>query len=170
MPESPPPMPACANCSAPLSGRYCSSCGQRHEPHIHSVAHFAAEGFESISHADSRLWHTLWYLLARPGFLTREFFAGRRMRYLPPFRLYLVISLVFFLVVGLPEGKAIRLDGDTGADRVAKMRAVASELEQETGPASDALKLAAAALNEQAQQGKRRAGSRHYRGRCCNSP
>ncbi len=150
--DSPPPTPACANCGAPLSGRYCSACGQRHEPHIHSVAHFAAEGFESISHADSRLWRTLWYLLARPGFLTREFFAGRRMSYLPPFRLYLVISLVFFLVVGLPEGKAIHLDGDTGADRVAKMRAVASELEQETGPASDALKLAAAALNEQAQK------------------
>ena len=32
------------------------------------------------------------------------------------------------------------------------MRAVASELEQETGPASDALKLAAAALNEQARK------------------
>ena len=152
MPDAPPLVPECANCGAPLSGRYCSACGQRHEPHIHSVAHFAAEGFESISHADSRVWRTLWYLLARPGFLTREFFAGRRMRYLPPFRLYLVISLVFFLVVGLPEGNAIRLDGDTGADRVAKMRAVASELEQETGPASDALKLAAAALNEQARK------------------
>src|SRR4249920_3115859 len=151
MPDSPPP-PECANCGAPLSGRYCAACGQRHEPHIHSVAHFAAEGFESISHADSRLWRTLWYLLARPGFLTREFFAGRRMSYLPPFRLYLVISLLFFLVVGLPEGNAIRLDGDTGADRAAKMRAVASEQEQETGPASDALKLAAAALNEQARK------------------
>ena len=74
---------------------------------MHTVAHFASEALESISHADSRLWRTLWYLLARPGFLTREFFAGRRVRYLPPFRLYLVISVVFFLVVGLPEG-----DGD----------------------------------------------------------
>jgi hypothetical protein len=142
----------CANCNAPLNGRYCSACGQRHEPQIHSVGHFAAEGFESISHADSRLWRTLWYLLSRPGFLTREFFSGRRARYLPPFRLYLVISVVFFLVVGLPEGKVIRLDGDAGPERIAKLRATASELKQDTGPASDALKVAAAALEKQAQE------------------
>jgi hypothetical protein len=143
---------ACANCGAALSGKYCSSCGQRHEPHIHSVSHFASEAFESISHADSRLWRTLWFLLTRPGFLTREFFSGRRVSYLPPFRLYLVISVVFFLVVGNPGGKAIQLDGDTQPERIAKLRAAANELEQETGPAADALKLAAAALRKQADQ------------------
>ena len=71
-----------------------------------------AEAFESISHADSRLWRTLWYLLSRPGFLTREFFEGKRVRYLPPFRLYLVISVVFFLAVGSPEGPMIVVDSD----------------------------------------------------------
>jgi hypothetical protein len=150
-PEPPQPVTlVCANCGAPLSGKYCAACGQRHEPQIHSVAHFAAEGFESISHADSRLWRTLWYLLSRPGFLTREFFTGRRASYLPPFRLYLVISVVFFLVVGLPDGNAIHLDGDSGPERIAKLRATASELEQDTGPASDALKVTAAGLRKQA--------------------
>ena len=76
------------------------------------MAHFAAEAFESISHADSRLWRTLWYLLARPGFLTREFFEGQRVRYLPPFRLYLVISVLFFLIVGLPDGPMFVLDDE----------------------------------------------------------
>jgi hypothetical protein len=71
------------------------------------VRHFAAEALESISHADSRLWRTLWYLLTRPGFLTREFFAGRRVSYLPPFRLYLVISVLFFLVAGVPQDAEI---------------------------------------------------------------
>jgi hypothetical protein len=94
----------CANCGAPLSGEYCTHCGQRHEPHVHSVRHFASEAFESITHADSRLWRTLWYLLAKPGLLTREFFAGRRARYLPPFRLYLVLSILFFLLIGLDDG------------------------------------------------------------------
>jgi Protein of unknown function (DUF3667) len=88
----------CANCGASLSGEYCSACGQRHEPHIHSMVHFAGEAFESVTHADSRLWRTLWYLLAKPGYLTREFFDGRRAGYLPPFRLYLVISVAFFIL------------------------------------------------------------------------
>jgi uncharacterized protein DUF3667 len=117
---SPPELPrpetlVCANCHAALNGEYCAACGQRHEPHIHTVAHFAGEAFESISHADSRLWRTLWYLFARPGFLTREFFAGRRVAYLPPFRLYLVISVLFFLVVGLPDSAVIVLDDEPGA-------------------------------------------------------
>lgn len=59
---------------------------------------FASETFESFTHADSRLWRTLWLLLTRPGFLTVEFLEGRRARYLPPFRLYLVMSVVLFLV------------------------------------------------------------------------
>ena len=115
-PEPPQPLTlVCANCHAALDGEYCAACGQRHEPHVHTVAHFASEALESVSHADSRLWRTLWYLLARPGYLTREFFAGRRVRYLPPFRLYLVISVVFFLVVGLPEGKRVEFDLDVEA-------------------------------------------------------
>ena len=112
-PEPPQPLTlVCANCGSALDGEYCAACGQRHEPHLHTVAHFAAEAFESISHADSRLWKTLWYLLSRPGFLTREFFEGKRVRYLPPFRLYLVISVVFFLAVGSPEGPMIVVELD----------------------------------------------------------
>ncbi|MEJ0085948.1 MAG: DUF3667 domain-containing protein [Pseudomonadota bacterium] len=102
-PEPPPPQTlVCTNCGAPLAGEYCAQCGQRHEPHVHTVTHFASEAFESITHADSRLWRTLVYLLTRPGLLTREFLDGRRARYLPPFRLYIVISVVFFLV-GIPD-------------------------------------------------------------------
>lgn len=99
----------CANCDAPLAGEYCSRCGQKHEPHLHKLSHFAGEAFESLTHADSRLWRTLGYLLTRPGRLTQEFFSGRRARQLPPFRLYLVISVFFFLVAGMPGVRS----GDT---------------------------------------------------------
>ena len=156
-PEPPQPLTlVCANCHGTLTGEYCAACGQRHEPHIHTVAHFAGEAFESISHADSRLWRTLWYLLARPGFLTREFFDGKRVRYLPPFRLYLVISVLFFVVVGLPEGAAIKIDVDgvtaKPTERIEKMKETAAELRKDAGPASGALKVAADALERQAEE------------------
>ena len=89
----------CANCQAPLSGAYCAQCGQRYEAHPHSVAEFTHEAIEGVTHADSRFWQTLWLLIARPGVLTREFIEGRRVRYLPPFRLYLVLSVLLFLVI-----------------------------------------------------------------------
>jgi len=49
---------------------------------------------------DARLWATLWPLLSRPGFLTVEYLAGRRMRYLSPLKLYLSLAFVYFLVFG----------------------------------------------------------------------
>lgn len=97
----------CENCHAPLSGKYCSACGQRHFDHpVHHFGHFASEVFEDLTHADSRLWRTLIALLFRPGFLTREFLDGRRVRYLPPVRLYLVLSVVFFLIAAVTPNAA----------------------------------------------------------------
>jgi len=47
---------------------------------------------------DSRVWRTLIPLITRPGKLTRDYLEGRRARYMPPFRTYLVLSIVFFLI------------------------------------------------------------------------
>jgi Protein of unknown function (DUF3667) len=101
----------CANCAEPLNGRYCSACGQRHQPHIHSLREFLSEATEVVTHADSRLWRTLSPLLFRPGFLTRQFLRGRRARYLPPFRLYIVASVIFFLIAaaGTRQAAFVRL-------------------------------------------------------------
>ena len=96
----------CENCRAPVAGRYCGSCGQRVEPPVHSLWHFAQVAAEDMTHADSRLWRTLAALLFRPGFLTREFLGGRRARYLPPVRVYLVLSVVFFLYASATHGTA----------------------------------------------------------------
>ena len=65
---------------------------------MHSLWHFTRVATEDLTHADSRLWRTLTALLFKPGRLTREFLAGRRARYLPPVRLYLVLSVLFFLI------------------------------------------------------------------------
>jgi uncharacterized protein DUF3667 len=87
----------CENCGNQVEQRYCGACGQRFDPPVHSLWHFSQVAAEDLTHADSRLWRTLTALLFRPGFLTSEFLAGRRARYLPPVRLYLVLSVAFFL-------------------------------------------------------------------------
>jgi hypothetical protein len=153
-----PPLPqtlVCGNCGATLTGEYCAACGQRHEPHVHTVAHFAGEAFESITHADSRVWRTLWFLLAKPGRLTCEFFDGRRAQYLPPFRLYLVISVLFFLVMGVPQdAQIVRVQAEIGptTERAAALEEVAKGLDTPSDdPATDTAKRAAAvALRKEA--------------------
>jgi hypothetical protein len=105
----------CANCGALVSGRYCAECGQRVEHSLHSLWHFIGEAAEDLTHADSRLWRTLAALFFKPGFLTREFLDGRRMSYLPPLRLYLVLSVLFFLIAALtsqpstPDFRQVRI-------------------------------------------------------------
>jgi|KBSMisStandDraft_5_1062788.scaffolds.fasta_scaffold134301_2 hypothetical protein len=142
----------CANCGSALEGEYCAACGQRHEPHLHTVAHFAAEALESISHADSRLWKTLWYLLSRPGFLTREFFEGKRVRYLPPFRLYLVISVVFFLSLGSPKGPMFVDDSDLATMDADETKALAEQYGKDAAAVNEALKKAQEIAREKAAE------------------
>jgi hypothetical protein len=99
----------CANCEAPVAGKYCATCGQRVIPGLPTVSHLVEEAAEMLSHADSRLWRTLIPLVTRPGYLTLQYIQGHRAKFLPPLRLYLVISVIFFLVMGLNSGAKIAL-------------------------------------------------------------
>ncbi len=93
------PITRCLNCDAPVSGHYCSHCGQ--ETHDQSVAlgTLASEMASELASFDSKLVRTVLPLLLRPGFLTNEFNLGRRVRYLSPLKMYLVISALFFLAL-----------------------------------------------------------------------
>lgn len=119
----------CTNCGAAATGVYCARCGQRIEPHIHTVWGFLREATESLTHADSRLWQTLITLLVKPGQLTREFLDGRRASYLPPFRLYLVLSLLAFVIASLLGADIVELDRKT---KPPEQRAALEQLAKET--------------------------------------
>jgi hypothetical protein len=59
------------------------------------------DAWHDLTHIEGRIWITLQHLLVRPGRLTIEYFAGRRARYAAPFRLYLVVSVIFFALSSL---------------------------------------------------------------------
>jgi hypothetical protein len=84
-------MGACLNCGAALVGPFCHACGQRDEPRVRPVRELLADAADDLLSWDSRLLRTA-RGLARPGFLTREHLAGRRVHYVPPLRLYLLVS------------------------------------------------------------------------------
>jgi len=104
-----PPPAHCKNCDAILVGRYCASCGQRADVHVPSTRELVHEVLEGLTHSDSRLWRTLLSLWFRPGRLTEEFFAGRRAISLPPFRLYLIVSVAFFLIVSVSQTSDVQV-------------------------------------------------------------
>jgi hypothetical protein len=91
----------CLNCGDPTPGNFCRTCGQRKvEVHV-SLGRMLLEALDDQFSINSALPRTLGALIARPGHLTREYMSGRIARYIPPFRLYLVTSVLFFLALSL---------------------------------------------------------------------
>jgi hypothetical protein len=88
----------CLNCGTELRGQYCGTCGQRARGRLISLWELLQDAFGDLFEVDSRLWRTLIPLLIRPGKLTLDYLEGRRARYMPPFRMYLVLSVIFFVV------------------------------------------------------------------------
>lgn len=91
----------CQDCGRVRHGAYCSHCGQRHGRHDLSLRHVASELLDDFTHWDARVFKTLRLLILRPGQLTLEFLSGRRTRYVPPLRLYIFVSFLLFLALGL---------------------------------------------------------------------
>jgi len=88
----------CKSCGNHFIGSYCNLCGEK-------VLHATDRSFKkllnsivtTLTFADSKFIKTLWLILKRPGFISREFTEGRRVNYLQPLSLFFVFNLVYFL-------------------------------------------------------------------------
>jgi hypothetical protein len=126
----------CPNCYAEIVGPYCPSCGQQQKNLNKYIWSLAGDLMDDIFRPDSRAARTLFALMLRPGHLTKEYFAGRRMRYVPPIRLYLIVSFLFFFVAPLigqvsgemPEQVVINAEQEEGEDWREELRASETEI------------------------------------------
>jgi uncharacterized protein DUF3667 len=105
MPEQ--PLTHCENCGAPLTGEFCAKCGQHAIDYRRSIFRVLLDAADSFLNWDTKFLHTINQLLIHPWQLTNDFNAGRRARYVHPLRLYLIASIVFFLVA-----RAVNWDSD----------------------------------------------------------
>jgi len=126
----------CLNCGMPLRGQYCGHCGQRARSRLISLWELVRDAVGDLFELDSRLWQTIVPLLFRPGKLTRDYLEGKRARYMPPFRMYLVLSLLFFVIAFFDpqENLAILYEDETVAEETIDEAGSAGETEGEDGP------------------------------------
>ncbi|MEO8155159.1 MAG: DUF3667 domain-containing protein [Rhizobacter sp.] len=156
---------ACSNCGTPLTGAFCSSCGQR--AHIHrSLLHLAEEVLHGVSHFDAKGWRTLPLLVARPGLLTRRYIDGQRTRYVSPLALFLFTVFLMFVVFSFTTGSiddlpnprsaavatsraALEDAAKQGDAKVTAARAALEKAKREDGDITDAADDLASAVAEQ---------------------
>lgn len=87
----------CLNCGAEVTGKFCSNCGQENletrENFFHLAFHFISDYF----HFDSKFFRSLIPLFIKPGFLTKEYWEGRRASYIHPLRIFFFIAILFMI-------------------------------------------------------------------------
>lgn len=106
----------CLNCKQPLTGEdnFCSYCGQKNTTKKLSFGVFVSNIFSNFFSYDSRFWSTFIPLLTKPGKVSKEFVEGKRVKFVNPFQLYLNVSIIFFIILGITN----RLSGENPFNNV----------------------------------------------------
>ena len=123
-------MAPCRNCQTPLEGAFCPTCGQKDVDLERPLGALVGEVLRETLDVDGRARRTFRTLFRHPGALTSEYLLGRRRSYTPPLRLYLVISVSFFVLVAWLAGQGMLLDpGQTReADAASQAQFMSDEL------------------------------------------
>jgi hypothetical protein len=89
----------CKTCGNNHPENYCPACGEKSfSTKQLSLKHFVEETFESFIHFDNKFLRTVKTLIAKPGQLTLDYTEGRRVYFMRPMQLFLVVNLVFFIM------------------------------------------------------------------------
>lgn len=89
----------CENCGHEFRGHFCPDCGQEVAAFDRPFGFVFNDFADNFFGFDTRFLQTFRYLLFRPGLLTTEFFRGKRVRYSPPFRIFVFLSFILFLLL-----------------------------------------------------------------------
>jgi len=108
----------CKNCDYQFTGKFCSNCGQSVKELERPIRFMVADFMGTIITFDTRLVKTLVTILFKPGFLTIDFLKGKRARYMPPFRFYLFISFVMFLLISTITNNSIDKNYKLSSDEI----------------------------------------------------
>lgn len=107
----------CLNCQASVTGNFCKQCGQENRDQNVSIQVLTSDFIQDYFTFDSKLFRSIVPFLIKPGFLTNEFNAGRRTKYVSPLRLFLFVSIVAFFIFSVNLNKMVISD-DVEVDKV----------------------------------------------------
>ncbi|GAB3905367.1 DUF3667 domain-containing protein [Mucilaginibacter boryungensis] len=127
----------CLNCGTELQGKFCHNCGQENLQIKESFGHMVNHAVSDYFHFDQQFFHTLKPLLLKPGKLTLEYMAGRRAQYLHPVKMYIFISLVYFLLIFKTNHEVVRVNDGKHVSKKEVAEKVKKELDKNGALSAD---------------------------------
>ena len=131
---------ACRNCGTALLGPHCHACGQPAKGLVRPLGSLFGDVMDSVFDLDIRMFRSIGPLFAKPGFLSLEYFAGRQIRDVTPFRLFFFLAILAFFVaqVTLDSPPLNVGDGDSAFDRATTVAEVEKERDARLAELEDA--------------------------------
>jgi hypothetical protein len=121
----------CLNCGTDLKGPFCYYCGQPDRNFMRFFPALLRDLMEDVLDLDSRFMRTIKPLLFKPGRLTKDYMEGRRFRYVPPMRLYIFSSILFFLLAAFLSSDAVSIKSAGNDDGFVHITTDSTEEQQE---------------------------------------
>lgn len=122
----------CGNCGTELLGETCYQCGQPTKGLVRQFSSIMGDFLDTVLNIDTRVFRTIGPLIYKPGFLTQEYFSGRRIRYVSPVRLFFFLAVLTFLLaqfslpddMGSGEGNAPVQVNTKSDDKIGKAKTI----------------------------------------------
>src|ERR1700687_1849870 len=92
----------CPSCGTETIGHFCSNCGEKEVSQSdYSLRHYLKELAAALPPLDSKVFRSLWLLMSKPGYLSTEYFRGRRVRYVKPLQLFVFLNVIYYFSLTL---------------------------------------------------------------------
>ena len=90
----------CKTCNEIIYGKYCHNCGEKKlSREDFTVKNFIEQAVDVFTHFDSKIIKSAYLLVIKPGFVTSEYLAGRRVKYAKPVQLFFVLNIIYFVIL-----------------------------------------------------------------------